>query len=150
MIDLNKDGLNDLVMLDHEGYLAFYERAKKDDGITLLPGKRIFRGEDGNPLQLNPGKAGASGRRKFCIVDWDLDGKEDMLINEKNIDFYRNISAKQSEYIFKNEGMVDERILAGHSTSPTVVDWDKNGVPDMLIGAEDGYLYYMKNPNAPR
>lgn len=150
MIDLNKDGLHDLVMLDHEGYLAFFERVKKDGGTTLLPGKRIFKGEDGNLLQLNPGTAGGSGRRKLCIVDWDLDGKDDLLLNERNVDFCRNISEKQGEYIFKNEGMVDERILAGHSTSPTVVDWDRNGVPDLLVGAEDGYFYYMKNPNAGR
>jgi hypothetical protein len=43
-------------------------------------------------------------------------------------------------------GEVDTRTLAGHTTSPTIVDWDKNGIPDLLIGAEDGYFYYMKNP----
>jgi hypothetical protein len=82
---------------------------------------------------------------KYC--DYDGDGRDDLLLNDKNVDFYRNVSKKKGEYIFKNHGMVDERILAGHSTSPTVVDWDKDGVPDLLVGAEDGYLYYMKNPN---
>jgi len=83
-------------------------------------------------------------------VDWDLDGKIDLLANSRNIDFYRNISTKRGEYTFKNEGMVDERMLAGHSTSPTVVDWDRDGVPELLVGAEDGHLYYMRNPHAPR
>jgi hypothetical protein len=44
-------------------------------------------------------------------------------------------------------GMVDNRILAGHTTSPTVVDWNKDGIPDLLVGAEDGFLYYMRNPH---
>ncbi len=43
--------------------------------------------------------------------------------------------------------MVDDRILAGHTTSPTTVDWDKDGISDLLVGAEDGFLYYMKNPH---
>ena len=45
-------------------------------------------------------------------------------------------------------GNIDDRILAGHTTSPAVVDWDKNDVPDLLVGAEDGHLYYMRNPYA--
>jgi hypothetical protein len=28
------------------------------------------------------------------------------------------------------------------------VDWDANGLPDLLIGAEDGRLYFLKNPKA--
>ena len=43
VIDLNRDGLNDLVMLDHEGYLAFFERRKVGDALQLAPPHRIFR-----------------------------------------------------------------------------------------------------------
>ena len=49
---------------------------------------------------------------------------------------------------FRDRGPLDDRVLAGHTTSPTVVDWDKNGIPDLLVGAEDGYLYYKTNPRA--
>ena len=45
-IDWNKDGLMDLVMLDHEGFLAFYERFEKNGELWLKPGKRIFKMED--------------------------------------------------------------------------------------------------------
>ena len=37
--------------------------------------------------------------------------------------------------------------LAGHTSSPTLVDWDNNNIPDLVVGAEDGFLYYLKNPN---
>ena len=45
-------------------------------------------------------------------------------------------------------GPLSSRRLAGHTTSPAVVDWDANGVPDLLVGAEDGFFYYLKNPLA--
>ena len=136
-------------MLDHEGYLAFFERARRKGQPILLPPKRIFKDNAGELLRLSKRNAGGSGRRKLCMTDWDGDGKLDLLANSRNISFLRNISEASGEYVFDDTGMVDERILAGHSTSPTVVDWDKNGVPDLLVGAEDGFLYYMRNPHAP-
>jgi len=161
VIDYDKDGLNDLIMLDHEGYLALFQRARRNRELILLPGKRLFAGEDvsafdsihrpknkaGGLLRMNDGIAGRSGRRKFCFADWDLDGRLDLLVNSRNINFLRNISTNQNKHIFSDQGTVDNRILAGHTTSPTVVDWDKDDIPDLLVGAEDGFFYYMKNPH---
>ncbi len=146
--DWNKDGLNDLIMLDHEGYLSYFERIKENNRLKLLPGKCIFYNEENHPLQLNHKVAGKSGRKKITIVDWDLDGKPDLLVNSKNCEFYKNISKNNEKIIFKNLGNLTEQKLAGHSTSPTIVDWDKNGIPDLLLGAEDGHFYYLKNPRS--
>ena len=148
-------------MLDHEGYLALFRRAERNRGLILLPGKRLFSCEDisafdsiqrpknktSGLLRMNEGIAGRSGRRKFCFADWDLDGLLDLLVNSRNINFLKNISTNQNKHLFRDQGMVDNRILAGHTTSPTVVDWDKDNIPDLLVGAEDGFFYYMKNPH---
>jgi len=139
--DLNRDGLNDLIMLDHEGYLAFFERRMDNGVLRLLPGRRIFQDESGKPLRLNERQAGKSGRRKLVMTDWDGDGRLDLLVNSKSVDFLRNVS-DDGGYRFRNLGPVAERALAGHTTCPTVVDWDRNGTPDLLVGAEDGFLYY--------
>ncbi len=146
VIDWNRDGLNDLVMLDTEGYLAFFERVKTEQGLGLLPGKRIFQNAHGDPLRLNEKAAGKSGRRKFAFVDWDRDGKMDVLLDGKNMDFLRNVGDGAFPAKFKNEGPVDSLKLAGHDTCPAIVDWNKDSIPDLVIGAEDGFLYYMKNP----
>lgn len=97
---------------------------------------------------MNDGSAGKSGRRKFCFADWDLDGQLDLMVNSQNINFLRNISADNNAHVFSDQGMVSERILAGHTTSPTIVDFNKDGIPDLLVGAEDGFFYYMKNPHS--
>ena len=79
-------------------------------------------------------------------MDYDNDGRLDIVANDKNARFYRNISASGKEYIFEDKGLVSDLVLAGHTTSPTSVDWNKDGEPELLIGAEDGYLYYL-NPH---
>ena len=155
--DWNGDGWMDLLMLDQEGYLTFWERYFEDGQLKLKPGKRIFTGEsksgftnqfandDNGLLRLNTREAGSSGRRKFCITDWDGDGRPDFLVNSDNVNFLRNKGEKNGLVVLENMGLVAKKDLAGHSTSPTTVDWDKNGVPDLLIGAEDGHFYYLKN-----
>jgi arylsulfatase A-like enzyme len=145
VIDLDQDGLNDLVMLDHEGYLAFFRRTRREDRLRLAPGRRVFFDTTGKPLQLNQRTAGKSGRRKFCFADWDGDGKIDLLVNTRSINLLRNVSTKPGEWLYSDEGPLDTRHLAGHTTSPTVVDWDHDGRPDLLTGAEDGHFYYQPN-----
>lgn len=157
VVDWNKDGLPDLVMLDHEGYLAFFERTPTEDGLALKPGKRIFKGkafdnrqrvqseQNDGLLRLNTGTAGSSGRRKMAFVDWDGDGDLDLLINSVNINLLENVGTEGGMTTFEDRGPLHNRTLAGHTTSPTIVDWNRNGVPDLLVGAEDGRFYYLKN-----
>ncbi|MEQ9217821.1 MAG: VCBS repeat-containing protein [Cyclobacteriaceae bacterium] len=158
-IDWNQDGMMDLIMLDTEGYLSFYERYKENDQLKLKPGKRIFYGENisvfdrknsvikegAGPLRLNEGEAGKSGRRKFCFTDWDQDGDMDLLVNSTNVAFFENISQTDERVTFKSHGDLLDYKLAGHTTSPTTVDWDKDGTHELLVGAEDGHFYYLKN-----
>lgn len=149
-IDWNKDGLTDLVVLDEEGYLCFFERFKKESEYWLKPGKRIFYSESGEHLRLNEKQAGGSGRRKLCFVDWDNDGDLDIIINSTNISFLENIKTEKGETYFIDRGNVGEMRLAGHTTCPTVVDWDNDGISDALVGAEDGHLYLFKNPKGKK
>ncbi len=167
MIDWNGDGLMDLVMSDPDGYLALYERKRGAGGaLSLLPAQRVFWSEgasvfdsNGRPqnkesglLRLNDGIFGRRGRRTFCTVDWDGDGKMDIMLNSApNVNFFRALGRDaQGRWTFKDEGPVSTHILAGHATKPTVGDWNKDGIPDLLIGAEDGFFYQVKNPRVKR
>lgn len=149
-IDWDEDGLHDLVMLDHEGYLALFRRVRAAAGLKLLPGERLFLAAgdaakdsaERQLLRLNEGVAGKSGRRKLCAVDWDGDGRRDLLINSENVNLLKNESEPGEHWTFRDMGPLAKRRLAGHTTSPTTVDFDADGRPELLVGAEDGFLYY--------
>ncbi|MBB5036712.1 FG-GAP repeat domain-containing protein [Prosthecobacter dejongeii] len=172
-VDWNKDGLMDLVMLDQEGYLAFFERAKKDGKLILQHPKRVFCADKaaqapgvvdkalahlkvrnpvemkaGEALRLNAGIAGKSGRRKICIMDWDSDGKLDILLNSANANFIRQTSGADGKWFFADMGLLSDANIEGHDVSPTTVDFNDDGIPDFVGGAEDGHLYYLRNPKS--
>lgn len=150
-VDWNGDGLTDLVMLDHEGYLAWFERRKQAKRLVLLPPRRVLCNERGEPLLLSKGLAGKSGRRKLCIVDWDRDGRLDILLNSSSAKFLRQVDARDGRWFFRDEGPLVRQNIEGHDVSPTVVDFNGDGLPDFLGGAEDGRFYYLRNPHpAPR
>jgi len=145
--DWTGNGLTDLIVLDHEGYLALFRRTKKDGKVVLLSGERAFRLEgESSPLRLNDENFGGSGRRKLSIVDFDGDGLSDLLLDDENAIFYKNIGKENEVTVFRDMGPLDSRKLTGHSTSPTTIDLNKDKIPELLIGGEDGYFYYSKNP----
>ncbi|MBN9121633.1 MAG: VCBS repeat-containing protein [Planctomycetes bacterium] len=146
--DFNGDGLPDLAVLDTEGYLAFFERAKRDGKLVLLAPRRAFVDEKGVPLRLNPNAAGRSGRRKLCVADWDGDGKFDFLLNSANADLLQQVGHKDGVWVFKNAGTLAKQNIEGHDVSPGTADFDGDGVPDFLGGAEDGRLYFLRNPRS--
>ncbi|MGN6546433.1 MAG: FG-GAP repeat domain-containing protein [Aureliella sp.] len=146
--DFDRDGLVDLAMLDVEGYLSWFRREKRDGQLVLLPPERAFRDADGRPLRLNDKSGGGSGRRKLAVVDWDGDGELDLLLNSSNADLYRGLRRDADGWRFQRAGTLAPQNIEGHDVSPTTVDFEGDGVPDFLGGAEDGRLYYLRNPRS--
>ena len=163
-VDWNRDGLVDLVMLDQAGYLVFFERARRNGKLVLLSPRRAFHGEDFSvtdsrhtvadkkpgPIRLNAGIAGKSGRRKLCVVDWDGDGKLDILANSANANFLRQTDSREGQWFFNDMGLLAQQNIEGHDVGTTTVDFNGDGIPDFLGGAEDGRFYYLRNPRSQR
>ncbi len=63
-----------------------------------------------------------------------------------NADFYRGRGSATGKYVFEHVGPLSKQNIEGHDVSPTTVDFDDNGIPDFLGGAEDGRFYFLKNP----
>ena len=133
-VDFNRDGKLDLVMLDQEGYLTL----RTGTGIA----HRIFIDESGKALQLNSGTCGSSGRVKLAMADWDGDSRMDLLVNSENATWYRNCETRDGKVVLKKIGNLAKRNVAGHTSSPAICDFDRDGRPDLLVGSENGRIYH--------
>ncbi|TWU65476.1 FG-GAP repeat protein [Crateriforma conspicua] len=135
--DWDQDGQLDLVILDQEGYLTCQSRANDQT--------RVFVDEDGRPVRMNAKSAGGSGRIKLALVDWDGDGRQDILTNSENAVWWRNCEERDGKTVLKRIGNLAKRNVAGHTSSPAVCDFDGNGKPDLLVGAENGRIYFIRH-----
>jgi len=134
-VDWDGDGGLDIVALDEQGYLTLRSR----DGSP----QRIFIDEDSTPLRLNPKSCGGSGRVKLAVVDWDGDSRLDLLTNSENATWYRNCETRDGKIVLKKIGNLAKRNVAGHTSSPAVCDFNRDGKPDLLVGAENGRIYHI-------
>lgn len=143
VVDWDRDGLPDLVMLNHQGYLCLYRRTRLNGALKLQPPERIFLAENGRFLLLASGRAGASGRRKVELADWDGDGDLDLITDsDEGPIWYENVGS-QARPVMKARGTLVKAKLAGHNPTPNVADWNGDGKLDVLVGAEDGFFYFF-------
>ena len=144
MVDWNRDGLTDLVMLDWRGYLALYRRERRGQQLVLLPPERIFVEPSGRFLNLAAGNAGRSGRRKIELVDWDHDGDLDLITDSDDGPAWYENEGTQAKPVMRFRGTILKAKLAGHNPTPNAADWNGDGKLDLIVGAEDGLLYYFE------
>jgi hypothetical protein len=143
--DWDADGLPDLVMLNHQGYLTLFRRARRGGALVLLPPEKIFVDERGRFLLLSAGRAGRSGRRKIELADWDGDKDLDLICDSDGGPvWYENTGSQQRPVMRLRGPLIRNASLAGHSPTPNVADWNGDGRPDLIIGAEDGFFYYFE------
>lgn len=145
IMDFNNDGLNDLVMMDYEGYLAVYTRTKKEGKLLLNHPQRNFVFPDGKAIQINQLKGKSSGRLKIEFADWDGDGVDDLILASKPaVDWMKGRGMKEGKMVFQYMGRVLSRTLMGHTDGPVTSDFNKDGILDLLVGAENGVFYYWQ------
>ncbi len=153
-VDWNNDGLQDLVV-GEGGAIGTVTPAKVrvylNRGTEVAPlFKDYFYVRAGNQeLTLTPeGCMGCFPR----VVDWDEDGRKDLLVgvSDGTVRIYMNIN-DDNEPRFdsgKNlkvgpEGTMDMDV--GKRPTPIVVDWNNDGMLDIVSGAWDGYIHVFYN-----
>ncbi len=161
--DFTGTGLPDLVGMDLDLDLALFRRAGGGDLAALLPGEKL-RYEDGKPIKTTgvytPQGGDGRGRTKVQVVDWDGDGRLDLVLgvgpqpgsaflggyvllclNVGSND--RPVFRRPVPLLFDGQGAPLD--LGGrHTADPAVVDWDGDGRWEMVVGSDQGFLWYFK------
>ena len=160
--DFSGDGLPDIVIQDRDLDLAIFRRVGRDHPALLSPGEKL-RYEDGSTIKTHgtytPRGGDGRGRTKINVVDWDGDGTLDLLIGVgpqhgspyrgSYVLFAKNVGTN-AKPIFKrpqillwdSEGQPLEFWRHGVHMAP--VDWDGDGVYELIAGADQGRIWYWK------
>ena len=154
--DFNGDGLMDYITQDHRDKLVFYERYRRQDGsLGLKPGAEIFELQapffrsmvwNHQSVMNLPTKSAQEGRSVIQILDWNHDGKPDLLMDNINARLFLNVSDSSGKTIFKDQGDLADKRLANHNAAPYASDWDGDGWEDLIVGTESGWIYYFSRP----
>lgn len=152
--DLNGDGKEDLIIGDANGYLTYYINQSSGTNYSFPLQSRQFANIK-VPKYATP-----------QLVDLNKDGKLDIVIGNMNgyIQYYQNTGTKTSPQfssvptidtlggIYVNKVMTQAKGYSyisstGYST-PHVCDLDGDGIYEMVVGCEAGYLYLCTNVTA--
>ena len=137
-MDLDGDRRADLISGSWPGEIYFFRR--QPDG-KFAAGVQL-KGRDGKPL--NVGSAAAA-----FAADWGGDGALDLVVG----------TVLGEVWLIPNEGKgkglafgTPRRLEAGGKpikvsgdAAPVVADWDGDGRPDLIVGAEDGSVVWYRN-----
>jgi hypothetical protein len=140
VVDWNGDGLHDLLLGDRDGFINLY----LNEGSNESP-------RYGTPNRLKAGgkEIRVRGPSAPCLVDWNEDGKKDLLVGDGSgyLNLFLNKGSSASpDYALPGRVQADYKDLDVRSkASPCVVDWNGDGRFDLLVGSWSGELFLFLN-----
>ena len=129
-------------------YAIYFDLLKKDEPQGQIP-PRGWLG-DGTPRcdQTSHTTMGADHCR-IDLDDWNGDGLVDLIVGEHygHVFWWPNVGSRQQpEFRYAKFVASDGAPLdAGMAAAPKVVDWNHDGVKDLLVGAHWNRLLYYEN-----
>jgi len=137
-VDWNNDGRKDLLVGALDGKLRVYINEGTDTAPDFLTTLIL---QAGSSDLLVP-----SQRSSPALVDWDQDGRKDLLTGNTNgqLLFYPNVGTDEwpafSTYTAVTSDGVPIDLPGTNRSRPAVCDWTGDGLPDVLIGYGDGLV----------
>jgi hypothetical protein len=147
--DWDGDGLNDLLVGDGNGYVTFFKNINTNTTAgqlpTYAPGVKIQAGG----VDLNLGI-----RSVVRVFDWDGDGLKDLVCSsDTGVYWCRNtnsnsqpiLQAKAALQVPSTNGQfVNINLGIGQRLRLDLVDWNNDGVMDLILGSVYGTVSYYE------
>jgi hypothetical protein len=156
-MNFSGSGMPTLLHMDWDGDLAV--AIPETQGCLNIARVEKLAYKDGKPIVLC-GPCGSWGRAELSVVDWNGDGKWDIVFGtiRGNQRFYaKDRGPGASPYWLENAGTNEKPVFAAarpvklrngrhidfgiHTAAACPTDLDNDGVPDLIVGAEDGKTY---------
>jgi len=136
VVDWNNDTKKDLVVGDGDGKIRLFINTGTDNSPSFGTGTLI----KANGLPIDVGDNAAP----FVVTDFNNDGKKDLLIGERygKITCYLN-QGEDGSPTFTTDFFLQANgsdINVGDYATPFVVDWNNDGLKDLIVGNFDGEL----------
>jgi hypothetical protein len=134
-VDWNNDNKKDLVIGDSVGLMHLLINTGTDANPEFA--NYVFLKDGGSNLN-------AGGTASPTVVDWNLDGKKDLIIGVDmgDLHFFQNQGTDASP-VFNGSVLLaagGSTIDVGFFSRPSPIDWDEDGVLDLLVGNSEGYV----------
>ncbi len=142
-MDLDGDGRTDVISGSWPGDIYFFRRQA---GGKFAAGV-VLKGKDGKPL--NVGRAAAA-----FAADWTGTGRPDLVVGTVLGEVWLIPNESRSkEPAFGTPRRLEadgKPIKVSGEAAPAVADWDGDGKPDLIVGADDGSVIWYRNVGSAR
>jgi len=137
-VDWDSNGTNDLLVGDVNGNVIIYKNTNTNTNPVLDSGTFVLNNADARATPI--------------VYDWNGDGNKDLVVGTftGQIQIYMNTGSNTnptfSSYSNLQVGGTDFNLTAGDDrSSPRIVDWNGDGLKDILVGEYYGNVYYLEN-----